>query len=318
MIRAALARFGKVVNMKNKTVNAFIRCLPPWDGVERLGLVPSGILGGSESDLLARECFKRWAVGAIRCVLRPGVRPDAALVLGGGQGQGKSTFWAALGGEWFGHAPAALEPSGPVSGWIVELPLDGLECTEKAVSLKAFMTARVDAPFVCVGSTNRPDFLEAWGSSRRFWCLSVPKGWQIRVDQLREIRLQLWAEALRLERQGFPHWLTPELEALRVIRCEGRSVEDPWDSMIAEAVGRIRDEAAKDGECCLELEPAAIFRGMGFQTVDQTPEAMQRLSACMARLGFVRVQKCVDRAAAAMGKGRAIRPCVWMIGAGLV
>lgn len=303
--------------MKYKNVNAFIRCLPPWDGVERLGLVPSGILGGSDGDLLARECFKRWAVGAMRCVLRPGSRSDAALVLAGGQGQGKSAFWAALGGEWFGHAPAGLGLAGPVPGWIVEVPLDGLECAEKAVALKAFMTARVDAPFVCVGSTNRPDFLEAWASSRRFWCLPVPAGWQIRVDQLREIREQLWAEALRLERQGFPHWLTPELEALRVIRCEGHSIEDSWDSVIVEAVGRIREEAAKDGETCLELEPVGLFREMGIASTDQTPEAMRRLSACLTRLGFVRVQKRMEAAAAAMSKGRALRPCAWMLPAGL-
>lgn len=314
-------------------VREHLLSLPKWDGTERLAFIPADILGVSESDALVGEYFKRWAVGAVRRVMKPGCKMDVALVFVGRQGKGKSTFWQIMGGDWFSDTPIDLDSKDRfqqlASSWIVELPeIDWQTSTKTAEALKAFLSSRVDRyrpPYakgvlevkrssVCVGSTNRKEFLTDPTGSRRFWPLLVPDDWKIRLDQLREIRDQLWAEAIHLEAGGFAHWLEPELEALREAQAEDFTAPEPWLPMVLGSMEKLRADAIKRGDSApVAFQLACLFEGMGVPVHQQTHQTQRRITSVLGSLHFSNVlitSELKPRAACIPGSADRVR--VWV------
>jgi predicted P-loop ATPase len=176
---------------------------------------------------------------------------DTALILQGGQGVGKSSFFREVAGEYFSDTEMALDKDAMMQlrgAWIYEwAELETVTGRHEVARVKAFLTSREDRyrpPFgrtpvavrrsgVIVGTTNREDFLCDPSGSRRFWV--VPVG-RIDLAKLRRDRAQLLAEAVAGFRSGEPWWLT-EAEELARARMAARFADaDPWEGDVLDYV----------------------------------------------------------------------------------
>lgn len=228
-----------------------------WDGVSRLDAVAAAILGAQEP--LAAVMVRRFLVGAVARIMRPGCKLDTMLVLVGPQGARKSTFFQVLGGAWFtdthvdlGSKDVYLQLAG---AWVVEWgEIERVTGRRGADEIKSFMSSRVDrfrppygrsiveVPRACilVGSTNQDVFLDDETGSRRFWCVRCVG--QIDVETLAQWRDQLWAEARAAFEAGEPWWLGEEHEGQRVEDAERHTSEDPWTNAVLRWVAKTQGE----------------------------------------------------------------------------
>lgn len=224
-----------------------------WDGVKRLDAVAGSILHAPEP--LAAVMVKRFFVGAVARVMRPGCKLDTALVFEGAQGAQKSTFFQIVGGEWFtdthvdlGSKDAYLQLAG---AWIVEWgEIERVTGRRGADEIKSFLSSRSDRfrpPYgraivevlrscVLVGSTNQATFLDDDTGSRRFWVVRV-RGF-VDIVTLKAWRDQLWAEARELFEAGEPWWLDESTERDRAEDAEQHAVEDGWTAAVLRYVAR--------------------------------------------------------------------------------
>ena len=190
---------------------------------------------------------KRWMIGAVARVMKPGSKVDNVLILEGGQGEGKSTALSILGGEWFMDTPFTLgdkEAFQMIRGkWIVEL--GELDSFNKADSTKAkqFFSASTDTfresygrrtadvPRQCVfaGTTNQEEYLKDTTGNRRYWPVMCEK---VDLEALREIRDQLWAEAVFCFLAGDIWWVRKEETQAFTDEQDARYTVDAWEHQI--------------------------------------------------------------------------------------
>jgi hypothetical protein len=220
-----------------------------WDGVRRIDTELADALGHSESSL-ASVLLRRWMISAVARAMKPGCKVDTALVLVGPQGAGKSSFFAALGGEWFTDSPVRVDDKDGKMvmrrTWIVEwAELDSMRRARDQEAIKAFLSSRVDhfrkpygrdvqeVPRACVivGTTNHREFLHDPTGNRRFWPIEVSR---IEVPWVRLNREQLFAEARELYESGERWWLDAEEEAELVDQSREHVVHDAWLDPLAD------------------------------------------------------------------------------------
>ena len=217
-----------------------------WDGTPRLKhwlYLAMGVKISQYSEKVA----KRWMIGAVARVMKPGAKVDNVLILEGIQGAGKSTALSILGGEWFMDTPFTLgdkEAFQMIRGkWIVEL--GELDAFNKADSTKAkqFFSASTDTfresygrrtadvPRQCVfaGTTNQEEYLKDTTGNRRYWPVVVTK---VELEALREMRDQLWAEAVFCYQAGEPWWVSRDEAAVFEVEQDARYTMDAWEHKI--------------------------------------------------------------------------------------
>lgn len=228
-------------------VRQWLDALPPWDGVPRLAGLMEDVFGAEPNDY-TRHIGKSLLVSAVARVLRPGCKVDEMVVLEGAQGLGKSTCIAELfGPEWYletSEAPTTKDFYVVMQGnWVVEI--GEMQSFSKADinQVKMAITRRDDkyrAPYdrhgsshprqcIFIGTTNADTYLSDPTGARRFLPVLCDKA---DVSLVRFLRLEYWAEALALFRQGFRWWDYPK----DIARTEqdARYVEDAWEEAIAD------------------------------------------------------------------------------------
>jgi predicted P-loop ATPase len=193
-------------------------------------------------------------IGAVRRIYEPGSKHDAATVLMGPQGCGKSTFWRNLGGPFFSDALRDVSSKDDLlvlhRSWIMEwAELDHITGKRHAGQVKAFLSQQTDTfrvPYgkatedfprrgIIVGSTNREaGFLVDDTGNRRFWVVPVTVDGMIEVDDLLLNRDAIWAAAVLAYRAGCPNHLTREQEAQVASDNVNYQVESPWVSPVRE------------------------------------------------------------------------------------
>lgn len=280
-------------------VREYLKALPAWDGEERLAKVAERVLS-AEPNPMHTQYLTRWAVGAVRRVMQPGVKLDTALVLVGPQGYLKSTFFQVLSDPWFGDSPISLQDKDGYMvlhrRWITEFgEIDHTTTVQSQERVKAFLSSREDIfrpPFaasvgcfkrscVIAGTTNREGFLTDPSGSRRFWPIKV--GAQVNVDLLASWRDQLWAEAVTLEHAGVPHWLDTGMDTLRESQSVQFTAEDPW---IYE-LGLALDVFRKAGRMFSDGFPLAeLLAQMGIPSAQRTKGASMKLAELLRSLGW--------------------------------
>lgn len=220
-----------------------------WDGVERLDAVPEDLLG-AERSAINSILFRRFAISAAARALEPGCKVDTVLILVGDQGKGKSSFLGILGGDWFVDTAVDIHDKDSLqvlrTAWIYEWSeLEMLRRARDVSAAKAFLSSRVDTyrrsyghyvedvPRGCViaGSTNQDEFLTDDTGNRRFWPLRIG---EIDREAAREMRDQLWAEAVHRYRAGEQWWLTDDESALLDGVHADHVERDIWDERIWE------------------------------------------------------------------------------------
>jgi predicted P-loop ATPase len=203
--------------------------------------------------------MKKFLIGAVARVLKPGCKVDTVPVLQGKQGEQKSSFWEALAGrgtdgsKWFddslGDCGDKDEKMKLYRCWFMEwAELEHIFRRKELGAVKAFLTSSVDVlrvPYgrsvdefprqsVIVGTSNEDDFLADPTGDRRYWVVPVRK--EIDIEGLKKERDQIWAAALDLYLQGEKWWLTKQEQALSTRANDEWRSDDPWSDAIASYV----------------------------------------------------------------------------------
>lgn len=222
-----------------------------WDGEERIRHLAARVLRIPESqrDPLVATMLRKWLIATVRRAYYPGIKFDDALVLIGDQGLRKSTFFAILGGEWFGDTEIKIGDKDGLqqihANWITEWgEIDRITSAAHAGAVKAFVSRRADdfrPPYarnverfkrscVIVGSTNNTQFLTDPTGARRFWCITVVD--TINLDLLAEWRDQLWAEAVWLSKTDETHYLEGDDALAHAETVKRHRVRDAWEDIV--------------------------------------------------------------------------------------
>lgn len=133
----------------------------------------------------------------------------------------------------------------------------------------------MDVPRQCVfaGTTNQDEYLKDATGNRRYWPVACTK---VDLDLLREIRDQLWAEAVFCYEVGDIWWVNRDEAPLFAEAQEERFVVDDWEgpilnwleeSQLGETTtgseilsGPLKLDAGQPPEGCGSLQPASQSR----------------------------------------------------------
>lgn len=246
-------------------IKEYLASLPAWDGVRRLDLIASELLG-AEAPLvgdaasqaktaarngLARAQVRKTFIAGVARAQEPGCKVDTVLILKGKQGKRKS--------EWF----RTVTPVGRFSDddidihtkdvillirkvWIVEWSeLSVMRSAKDTQSVKGFLSRRKDIfrpPYgarmierdrhtIFVGTTNDESILSDDTGSRRFWVVEADVE-KIDLAKTAQWRDQLWAEALVAYKSGEQWWLDDDQDAVREEVNDKHRAVDPWEESI--------------------------------------------------------------------------------------
>lgn len=192
----------------------------------------------------------KFLISAVARAYDPGCQVDAALILQGGQGIRKSTFFRVLASsEWFddsfGNAGDKDERLKLHCAWILEwAELESIFKRKDISQVKGFITTKIDRirpPYgrsveimarssVFCGTTNQAEFLSDSTGNRRFWVIPVEQ--EIDTDLLQKERDQIWAAATALYKDGVIWHLTPEESAAMNEGRKAFEATDAWEDEI--------------------------------------------------------------------------------------
>jgi predicted P-loop ATPase len=228
-----------------------------WDGAPRAETWLQTYFRAEDSEYV-RAIGPRVLISAVARIFDPGCKVDNSMILEGPQGLLKSMALRALAvrDSWFtdrlshvGSKDAAIELAGV---WIIEIAELNALLRATTSSQKAFLSRQDDRyrpPFakhtirqrrssIFVGTINPPanGYLSDPTGARRLWPVACHGA--IDVDGLRQVRDQLWAEAVHLFKAGKLWWLeTPKLEALATVEQEARYIANILDEPVRAYVG---------------------------------------------------------------------------------
>ena len=191
----------------------------------------------------------KFFVSAVARAKETGCKVDTALVLQGGQGIGKTTFFQALGGDFFYTLSHSTRDNQALKEqykyWLIEWGEFGAKLTtNKIESLKNEMSKTKDEikhlyvnesetrsrHFVFVGTTNQEQFLVDPTGNRRFWVIKVDK--KIDTDFIKENRDLIWASAMKLYQEGYLWYLTDHEQTLSSQINSNYAIGDVWEPQV--------------------------------------------------------------------------------------
>lgn len=235
-----------------------------WDKIPRLDTwLRDYAIAKDQPQEYLRVVGSKWMIGAAERVYNPGAKFETMLVLEGDQAAGKSTLLREL--ATFGKSRAetyftdrfsfsqiedkyaALHLLGNL---IVEFQeLNGLSAkdrnkvkdwisqdTDEIRKPFASQTDKYPRQYVLAGTTNETNWMTDPTGGRRFWPVSVCG--LVDIQGLREVKEQLWAEAVYRHKQGEPSYIRPDDKVYDLFLKEqsDRFVGDAWDQIVAEGV----------------------------------------------------------------------------------
>ena len=286
-------------------VRQWLDALPAWDGVPRLERLMEDVFGAEPNDY-TRHIGKSLLVSAVARVLRPGCKVDEMVVLEGAQGLGKSTCIAELfGPEWYletSEAPTTKDFYVVMQGnWVVEI--GEMQSFSKADinQVKMAITRRDDkyrAPYdrhgsshprqcIFIGTTNADTYLSDPTGARRFLPVLCDKA---DVSQVRFLRLEYWAEALALFRQGFRWWDYPK--DIASAEQDARYVEDAWEEAIADYLDGKAPAGRYPADCAGPMDEVTIMHllqyALQMDIAKMNKPEQRRVADILRRMGWER------------------------------
>jgi len=233
-----------------------------WDGVERLSSWLPEYMGTKDTEY-TRAIGRKWMISAIARAMEPGCQADHMLIFEGAQGIGKSQALRILGGQFYTEYSGGMTGGGTshkdlvavIAGkMIVEMSELATVKRAEMEALKAVLTTTVDDvrlsyerdpksyPRTCVfaGTTNEVGqaYISDLTGARRFWPTHVGECGSVKTALLKEIREQLWAEAI-VAYEGGEDWYTVPQELVSEEQADRQvSIEnsEPWYQKIREAL----------------------------------------------------------------------------------
>lgn len=246
----------------------------------------------------------RFLIGAVARIFEPGCKFDNALILQGGQGIRKSTFFKILAGrEWFddslGNTSDKDEKMKLHQTWFMEwAELETVFKRKDVSQTKAFLSSdhdRLRLPYgrsivemkrrcVIVGTTNQDEFLNDVTGNRRFWVVPV-KVPCIDTSTLAEERDRIWAAAVELYKRGeFWHLSDFEDQAAGMATEEYQS-EDAWSQPIEQWLRHTTGEITTS---------SLLSHALKLEISRQDKAAQMRVSDIMKSLGWEKTRKRVN------------------------
>lgn len=251
-----------------------------WDGQDHIEHLIADWMGVEADDdvdghSFSGACLRVWMRGAIRRALHPGCKFDMTMLLTGGQGIGKTTFWSRLAGsdEWLCESLTDIRDDKKCfeqisASWVVIIDeLAAMRSAKDVTRIKTYLSARFDdyrAPYkreqerimrhcVFCGTSNELTFLADRSGNRRFIVIPCTGVMDERglprlcssQEFVAEVR-QAWAQAYALEMATpdealvLPRWAMEKQEA----RNEEASIVDPLDERLTDffSAHRLHDE----------------------------------------------------------------------------
>lgn len=261
-----------------------------WDGNTRIRKFLGDYMGCTQEheDYVQAISMNFW-LSMIARVYKPGVKADNMIVLEGSQGKGKSTALNIIAGKWF--VETSEDPRNKDFYQILQgallVEIAELDSFSKADlnTIKKTMSCRVDrfrAPYAvapadhprqCIfaGSTNQDDYLKDPSGARRFWPTMTG---EIDLKAIERDREQLFAEAVALHKDGWPHWTVPKELAEEV--QEDRYDSDPWEEPIR--------RWARDKKSFIIMDVATDC--LSFDMAQLKTTDSRRIGAIIRRLGY--------------------------------
>ena len=212
----------------------------------------------SDGPTIYDQMLKCTLIAAVARVYEPGCKFDNACVLMGKQGAKKSSFWMALGGDWFSDSLKDINGKDSLmtlhSAWISEFAeIDTMSTKKETGAVKAFLSQSTDifrVPYgkttekfprrgIVVGSTNRTEnFLLDDTGSRRFWIIPTTCSIEnpIASHEVKRTRDLIWAAAVRAYKDGHSYILDTETEVKINEKNERYHMENPWKNKISDYV----------------------------------------------------------------------------------
>lgn len=274
-----------------------------WDGVPRVNGWLRRVTGCKDTPL-HQEIGRKWLVGlAGRSTCEydgRGTKMDSVLILQGGEGIGKSTVGAVLGGEWFAEFSNSINNDDIYyvieRTMVLEFPeLDAMSRSE-ATRVKSLVTTQADTfrrkyapnaaikPRRCVfiGTTNDSAFLTRDMTARRWWVVPCANR-KFDLPWLRLNREQLIAEAVVLHRNGEVPVLGAAHHADQRASVENVLMEHPYESAVLAWTGQQADDADVDIKTAVE---GALARAV----VSLTMHELRKFGECMRQAGWQKVK----------------------------
>jgi len=233
-----------------------------WDGVKRLDTWLPDIMGTKDMPY-TRAIGRKWMISAVARAMEPGCQADHMLIFEGVQGIGKSQSLRILGGQFYCEYSGGMTGGGSVhkdmvaviaGKMIVELSELATTRRSEMETLKAIITTTVDDvrlsyerdaksyPRTCVlaGTTNEVGqaYIADLTGARRFWPTHVGEVKPIRADLLKEVRDELWAEAVEAYDAGEDWYTVPQEDVAAEQADRQVSIEnsEPWFMKIRNAL----------------------------------------------------------------------------------
>lgn len=279
-------------------VRDWLRSRPKHDGIERAEMWLIDYCGVRDSPYV-RKLSRYFLIGMIARVMQPGIKFDYCLVLEGEQGKGKSMIVRVLGGEWHGDTDLDLHNKDSMSAlrgkWVYEFSEMGAVTRAEATKQKSFLSRQFDEfrpvygrreiclarQVVFIGTTNEWEWNMDPTGGRRFWPVDCAD--DINIEGLRQVREQLFAEALALYDAGERFWPTPE---------EQRTLFDP------EQLRRELQESLIDAlhdwvwsQVAVFSVADAVMEGLNLKADKLTRDLQTRVGIALRKLGCERVEK---------------------------
>lgn len=255
---------------------------------------------GTEAPIY-NQFVKYTLIAAVARIFKPGCKVDTALILQGGQGIGKSTFFKTLASpDWFDDSLGSVSDKDERlklhRAWIIEWgELEAIFRRKDVSAVKSFLTCSTDLlrkPYgrtteslprrsIIVGSTNQTEFLVDTTGNRRFWVVPVSK--RIDIARLNRERDLIWASAVTLYKSGHPWILLGDDEVLAAQVAKDFVTQDPW---IDKVRAFLRDKTS--------VTIPEVLDSLNIDNAQQTKAAQMRVSDLLKGLNWMARRKFED------------------------
>lgn len=275
------------------TVADYIRTLK-WDGIPRINSFFTDIYAAplSEYTVAASRIF--W-LSMVARILNPGVKADIMIILEGMQGIMKTASIkeiANIMGQDF-YDVAGKDPTNKdfyikLQGkFLIEMGEISTLLKTSDEDLKEMLSTETDnyrIPYateatpnprtnVFIGTTNQSNYLRDDTGSRRFLPIFCK---DVNMDQLKQDKLQYFAEAVHRKLAGEDHWIFPK-ELAKEETDNRMEIEDPWHECIEAYCAKLKNIKTTDiFESALGL----------YNKRDQTRRELNRIVKILRILGY--------------------------------
>lgn len=233
-----------------------------WDKTERVDTLLVKFFGAEDSKY-SREAIRKMMVGAVSRIFNPGCKFDLVLTLvSQQQGTGKSSFFKALGHDWFSDTFMTVQGKEALEqiqgAWIIEMAeLSGIRKAE-VEAVKHFISKQEDMfrpayarasetyrrQCVFVATTNQNSFLKDSSGNRRFIPIDIHSKKLVDNPDLKSFLQdqneidQVWAEAVHLYKKGEPLFMSKDAEKQAEIEQKKHSELDERSGLIEQYLER--------------------------------------------------------------------------------